>query len=416
MILNKTKTTGLALLFSMIGVDVFAQDVVDAVCVDSIAVDSLALVKEFELTCESDEEKARMDSCIQARYVIVAENGMYGIYDNERKDSVTPIDMDYIQYSHCFHPEEDMYFCYFYFEKGLKIGKIGINMNDNTKTSVFCDNPRLVASLDECDTIDSLVTVKCRDVLRECMMDINGTQGQIAVVDAQTSQLLSWEALEGVENKIVNAPLLKRICNSETFLPLVSAGCLAWSNTSMEDSIDTGNGILEVNDSLIIRDHNWRKGGYGMMTYRQALLNRSRIGMYYAIMTMKDGMEYWNYATDTTKNTNAMELAALFNNIYHADTINVDASKRRNIREIATGMFKEGGIQHRHAPKTVELAGMYNVSDNGKEQTFSFVGCFPADKPRFAVSMVVVRKHRLPASTTILSGAINDLIKWLNKR
>lgn len=416
MILNNKKTMVLTLLFSMIGTNVFAQDVVESVWVDSIEVDSLALPQEFELACESDEEKATVDSCIQARYVIVSENGKYGIYDREKNDSVTPIDMDFIQYSHHFHPEEDMCFCYFYFEKGLKSGKIGINMSDNTKTSVFCDNPRLVASLDEYDTIDTLITTKCRDVLRECMMDINGIQGQIAVVDAQTSQLLSWEALKNVDNELVNAPLLKKICSSETFLPFVAAGCLAWSNTSMEDSIDIGNGILEVNDSLIIRDHNWRKGGYGMMTYSQALLNRSRIGMYYAIMTMKNGMEYWNCATDTTKNTNAMEIAALFNNIYHADTTNIDASKHRNIREIAIGMFKEGGIQYRRAPKNVELAGMYNVSDDGKEQAFSFVGCFPAGKPRFAVSMVVIRKHRVPASTAILSGMVNDLIKWLNKR
>lgn len=74
-----------------------------------------------------------MDSCIQARYVIVSKNGKYGIYDSEKNDSTTAVDMDYIEYSHYFQPEDSMCFCYFYFEKGLKCRKIGINMNDNTK-------------------------------------------------------------------------------------------------------------------------------------------------------------------------------------------------------------------------------------------------------------------------------------------
>jgi hypothetical protein len=64
---------------------------------------------------------------------IVSKNGKYGIYDREKNDSVTAVDMDYIEYSHYFQPEDGMCFCYFYYEKGLKCGKIGINMNDNTK-------------------------------------------------------------------------------------------------------------------------------------------------------------------------------------------------------------------------------------------------------------------------------------------
>ena len=53
-----------------------------------------------------------MDSCIQARYVIVSKNGKYGIYDREKNDSVTAVDMDYIEYSHYFQPEDSMCFCY----------------------------------------------------------------------------------------------------------------------------------------------------------------------------------------------------------------------------------------------------------------------------------------------------------------
>lgn len=253
-------------------------------------------------------------------------------------------------------------------------------------------------------------------MLSECMADIDGIQGQVAVIDARTSDVLTWGALENVEGDIVYAPLLKRLCSSETYMPFVAADCLAQSKTSLEDSVDTGHGILVLNDSVQIRDHNWRKGGYEVLTYRQALLNKSRIGMYHAMMTLPDGMDYWKYATDQTKNTNAMELAMVFNNIFHLDSVNVSAERRGNIRAIAIGMFKKGGIQHKRAPKDVELAGVYNVADDGTEQTFTFVGCFPADKPKYAVSMVVQRKHKLPASPAMVSDKVNELIEWLNKK
>ena len=309
-----------------------------------------------------------------------------------------------------------MCFCYFYYEKGLQCGKIGINMNDNTKMEAFADNPRLVGKEKDFPAIDSLISARSYDVLNDCMAAIDGIKGQVAVIDARTSDVLAWGALENVEGDIVYAPLLKRLCSSETYMPFVAADCLAQSKTSLEDSVDTGQGVFVLNDSVRIRDHNWRRGGYGMLTYRQALLNKSRIGMYHAMMTLPDGMDYWKYATDQTKNTNAMELAMVFNNIFHLDSVNVSAERRGNIRAIAIGMFKEGGIQHKRAPKDVELAGVYNVADDGTEQTFTFVGCFPADKPKYAVSMVVQRKHKLPASPAMVSDKVNELIEWLNKK
>lgn len=414
--LSKRMTMVLALLLSVIGADVCAQEVVDSVWVDSVEVDSVALAEEFKSDYDTEEDRARMDSCIQARYVIVSKNGKYGIYDREKNDSITAVDMDNIEYSHYFQPEEGMCFCYFYFEKGLKCGKIGINMNDNTKMEAFADNPRLVGKVEDFPAIDPLISARSYDVLSECMAAIDGIKGQVAVIDAKTADVLAWGTLENVEGDIVYAPLLKRLCSSETYMQFVAADCLAQSKTSLEDSVDTGQGILVLNDSVRISDHNWRRGGYGMLTYRQALLNKSRIGMYHSMMTLPDGMDYWRYSTDQTKNTNALELATVFNNIFHSDSVNVSADRRSNIRATAIGMFKDGGIQHKRAPKNVELAGVYNVADDGTEQTFTFVGCFPADNPKYAVSMVVLRKHKLPTSPAMVSDRVNELIEWLNKK
>ena len=151
-----------------------------------------------------------MDSCIQARYVIVSKNGKYGIYDREKNDSVTAVDMDNIEYSHYFQPEDSMCFCYFYYEKGLQCGKIGIIMNDNTKMEAFADNPRLVGNVEDFPAIDSLISERSYDVLSDCMAAIDGIKGQVAVIDAKTADVLALGALENADGDIVNAPMSRQ--------------------------------------------------------------------------------------------------------------------------------------------------------------------------------------------------------------
>ena len=206
----KRMTMVLALLFSVIGAYVCAQEVADSVWVDSVEGDSVALAEEFKSDYDSEEDKARMDSLIQARYVIVSMNGKYGIYDREKNDSVTAVDMDNIEYSHYFQPEDSMCFCYFYYEKGLQCGKIGIIMNDNTKMEAFADNPRLVGKHEEFPAIDSLILVRSYDVLSDCMAAIDGIKGQVAVIDAKTADVLALGALENADGDIVNAPMSRQ--------------------------------------------------------------------------------------------------------------------------------------------------------------------------------------------------------------
>lgn len=206
----KRMTMVLALLFSVIGAYVCAQEGADSVWVDSVEGDSVALAEEFKSDYDTEEDRARMDSCIQARYVIVSKNGKYGIYDREKNESVTAVDMDNIEYSHYFQPEDSMCFCYFYYEKGLQCGKIGIIMNDNTKMEAFADNPRLVGNVEDFPAIDSLISERSYDVLSDCMAAIDGIKGQVAVIDAKTADVLALGALENADGDIVNAPMSRQ--------------------------------------------------------------------------------------------------------------------------------------------------------------------------------------------------------------
>lgn len=178
--------------------------------------------------------------------------------------------------------------------------------------------------------------------------------------------------------------------------------------------VDTECGILEVSDSLKIRDQNWRRGGYGTVTFKKALLMKSRIGMYKVFTTMPNGLDLWRQACDTTAKSNAIELAMTFNQIYH------QKSSSGYVKKIAIGIFEKNGIQHRLAPEGVKLAGMYNIlqCDDNKRSSdeFTFVGCFPADNPKYTIGMVVVRPHKLPATIGMLSKEVNLLIEWLMNR
>ena len=87
-----------------------------------------------------------------------------------------------------------------------------------------------------------------------------------------------------------------------------------------------------------------------------------------------------------------------------------DTTKMNNAIELALS-FKQRGVKQ---------AGRYNIlqHDNNKRcfDEFTFVGCFPADNPKYSSGMVVIRPHKLPATAGMLSKEVNQLIEWLMNR
>lgn len=277
-------------------------------------------------------------------------------------------------------------------------------------------------SIDICPLADKELIDICYNLLeRNMWLETDGIYGQLAVVDAETSEVLAWASLEKRLDgtcewcgDMVYVPFRKNVCSTDIFVPFIAAKCLEESNAPLGKMVDTGCGILEVNDSLQIRDHNWRRGGYGKVTFEKALLMKSRIGMYKAFETMSNGADLWEQACDTIPKSNAIGLAMSFNQMYH------QKSSLDYVKKIAAGIFEKNGIQHRLAPKGIKLAGMYNIlqCDENKRSSdeFTFVGCFPADNPNYIVSMVVVLPHKLPATFGMLNKEVNQLVEWLVNR
>ena len=180
-------------------------------------------------------------------------------------------------------------------------------------------------SVDTCPLADKELIDTCYNLLdRNMMLETDGIYGQIAVIDATTSEVLAWASLE----------------------------------KQLDDECDWCGDMVYVP----FKKNIWTISGADISS--TAISNTAII--------------------ETTKTNNAIELALSFN--------------------------QRGGKQ----------AGRYNVLqiDNNKRcfDEFTFVGCFPADNPKYTISMVVVRPHKLPATIGMLSKEVNLLIEWLMNR
>ena len=165
-------------------------------------------------------------------------------------------------------------------------------------------------SVEICPLADKELIDSCYNLLdRNMMLETDGIYGQIAVIDATTSEVLAWASLE----------------------------------KQLDDECE----------------------GCGDMIYVPFKKNIWAI-------------------SDTTKTNNAIELAL---------------------------SFKQRGVKQ---------AGRYNILqyDYNKRclDEFTFVGCFPADNPKYSIGMVVIRPHKLPATAGMLSKEVNQLIEWLMNR
>ena len=359
----------------------------------------------------------------------------------EKHENVTEIDFDVAGFSRRYVSEDGIEVFYFYVEKGIERGIIGVTGENNQTVGIWHDNPNYVATLDECTTIDSMMTQKCQDVLSKGLKMLNGTYGQIAVIDALTGRLKSWVALEKDSNEYSEGKLLKQACSPRILTLVGITPMLADIEGSLNDKMDLCGGIYNIGDSISIRDHNWRSGGYGVMTCRQALTHKSNVALFKILLVNHGDNTFgiWKKMTSDEKQTNAMELAALFNSAYQKNTLtfpslqgdsvteetynNITPLGRKYLQEVLIGLNKGDGIQASYAPKKVDIAGIYGnyqgkeVGNGECEQAeMSFVGVLPVNKPRYAMTIFINRPNTpIHDSKDFANGIVNELVEWLSK-
>ena len=133
--------------------------------------------------------------------------------------------------------------------------------------------------------IDSLLTAK--------LTEINGLQGQAIVMEVQTGEILAMVGLdpnfEGKYQPCKNFAYQQEpgaLTQTISLLALLETG-----KVNLSDVVDTGCGIWEADNGWIIRDHNWRNGGYELITMDKALEVSSNIGISKTIWEIFKGHE-----------------------------------------------------------------------------------------------------------------------------
>lgn len=114
---------------------------------------------------------------------------------------------------------------------------------------------------------------------------IDGLQGQAIVMDVKTGEIL---AMVGRERKFDGSfqPCENFAYQQELGSVAKAASLLAVLETGkmkLSDEVETAGGVWPVEEGLLMRDHNWRRGGYGIISLERVLAVSSNIGMGQAV-------------------------------------------------------------------------------------------------------------------------------------
>jgi cell division protein FtsI (penicillin-binding protein 3) len=154
---------------------------------------------------------------------------------------------------------------------------------ETTKTKKNPGEPTIVPGLQEC--VDSLLNAK--------LTEIDGLQGQVIVMEVQTGEILAMAGRErkfdGTFQPCNNFAYQQELGSLTKTASLLAA--LETGKAQLHDVVDTGNGIWPVGNGWIMKDHNWRRGGYGQVTLDRAMEVSSNIGISKTIWKIFKGHE-----------------------------------------------------------------------------------------------------------------------------
>ena len=147
-------------------------------------------------------------------------------------------------------------------------------------------------------TISPALQHAADSMLNDKLTEINGLQGQVIVMNVQTGEILAMAGRErNFEGKF-------QPCQNFAYQQELGALAMTVSllielesgKAHLSDVVDTGNGVWQIDDDRIIKDHNWRRGGYGEVTLDRALEVSSNIGISKTIWSLFKGHEqdYFN--------------------------------------------------------------------------------------------------------------------------
>ena len=150
----------------------------------------------------------------------------------------------------------------------------------------------------EGSTISPALQYVADSLLNDKLTEINGLQGQVIIMNVQTGEILAMAGRErNFEGKF--QPCQNFAYQQELGALTMTVSLLVGLESGkahLSDVVDTGNGVWQIDDDRIMKDHNWRRGGYGEVTLGRALGVSSNIGISKTIWSLFKGHEqdYFN--------------------------------------------------------------------------------------------------------------------------
>ena len=139
------------------------------------------------------------------------------------------------------------------------------------KTGKKIGDPTIVPELQT--TVDSILNANMTEI-GNCL------QGQAIVMDVETGEILAMSGLErNFEGKF--QPCKNFAYQQELGSLMKTASLLTLFERGIDSTyvVHTGVGVWGLDDNWVLRDHNWRRGGYGDMNIARALEVSSNIGI-----------------------------------------------------------------------------------------------------------------------------------------
>ena len=150
----------------------------------------------------------------------------------------------------------------------------------------------------EGSTISPALQHAADSLLNDKLTEINGIQGQVIIMNVQTGEILAMAGrernFEGKFQPCQNFAYQQELGSQIKVASLLIA--LETGKAHLSDVVNTGNGVWQIDDDRIIKDFNWRRGGYGEVTLDRALEVSSNIGISKTIWSLFKGHEqdYFN--------------------------------------------------------------------------------------------------------------------------
>lgn len=142
-----------------------------------------------------------------------------------------------------------------------------------------------IPPVDGCDIITT-IDVGMQDIAEKALVDelkeINATVGVAILMEVQTGDIKAivnmTKCNDGVYREIRNNAISDMMEPGSTFKTASIMVALEDGKITPDQTIDTGNGVYNMHGRPM-KDHNWHRGGYGVITTTQTLMYSSNIGV-----------------------------------------------------------------------------------------------------------------------------------------